>query len=449
MNDMSLKQKKNLRFLESALLFLFFISVVTSACAQPTLTLDQAIDQALKQNFGLQSAQINIKEAENNVTRGNAGFLPTLTLNGALTPGAVYLNQQNKLGGSISEINRTAFSNNIGVGTTLGYTLLDGRRRYYTYDRLKALKLVSDLNFSIQVEQLISDVSKAYFNVIRQERISKTYNEEIGLFEERARLAKTRLDVGSGNNLDVLQAEVDLNTQRSLLIRQQGTVITAKAALAQLMTQPNYNFEVADTSAPVRTDWNIDALNKAVLEKNQSLELFQRQSEVLQLVVRETETLASLRLGVNATLSANRVDNQAGINLLNQNIGLTPGIVASLPLYDGHNIKRLVENAKLEVVANRLRMQQSESDLGGTLATAYQNFQYSLQVLTIEEQSEQLARQSIDIAQERFRLGRSTILDLKLIQKDFEDVKLREIAARFDAKNAEIDLMRLTGMFIR
>ena len=426
-----------------------FLSLSGAVLAQKELTLDSAIDKALKQNFGLQSAQMEIQEATNNVTRGNAGFLPTVTLNAALTPNVLYLDQINKVGTSSTEVNRAALSNNINGGINLGYTLLDGRKRYFTYDRLKALNRYSELSLKIRVEQLISDVSKAYYYIIRQQRNYKLYAEEMSLFEERLRLAQTRLDVGKGNNLDVLQAEVDLNTQKSLLLRQEGAVTVAKISLAQLITEQEYGFAVRDSTPPFNKNLKLEELKSALKDKSLSLAQYKVESEVLELVLKEVKSQSKFHLYVNGNLTYNRTDNQAGISLLNQNIGLSPGLTATMPLFEGYNIKRQTDNATLEIVSNRLKMQQIENDLNSALMIAWQNFQNALQVLVVEEQSILLAKQSIDIAQERFRLGRATLLDLKQIQKTYEDAVLRDVAARFDARAAEIDLMRLSGMYIR
>ena len=61
----------------------------------------------------------------------------------------------------------------------------------------------------------------------------------------------------------------------------------------------------------------------------------------------------------------------------------------------------------------------------------------------------QIARQSISIAMERFRLSRSTILELKQIQQTYDNALVRAIAAKFEAKAAEIEMMRISGGLVQ
>ena len=57
--------------------------------------------------------------------------------------------------------------------------------------------------------------------------------------------------------------------------------------------------------------------------------------------------------------------------------------------------------------------------------------------------------QSIVIAMERYRLSRSTVLELKQIQQGYEAAVTRAANAKSDAKNAEIEMMRLSGQLIK
>ena len=80
---------------------------------------------------------------------------------------------------------------------------------------------------------------------------------------------------------------------------------------------------------------------------------------------------------------------------------------------------------------------------------AYQNYLNAVEILRGEEENMKIAKQSIEIAMERYRLSRSTVLELKQIQQGYEAAVTRAVTAKFDAKNAEIEMMRLSGALIR
>ena len=167
------------------------------------------------------------------------------------------------------------------------------------------------------------------------------------------------------------------------------------------------------------------------------------------LVEKQIEALRKPRIVFNSAFNLGRQDNTAGLFLVNQNTGLNAGITLAYPLYDGGNIKRQTENAKIEIESNKWRMQQLQVDLVNTLNIAYQNYQNALEILRGEAENARVARLSIEIAMERYRLSRSTVLELAQIQQGYENAIFRSVAAKYEAKLAEIDLMRISGMLIR
>ena len=226
------KKNSNYNFLQivvivTTLLFLPFKNEAQSVA----LSLDEAIQKALIQNLGIKVGQNDVKIAQNNAVRGNAGFLPTVNLVATETPSFGYLNQKLSNG---NEINRTNLTNNLTAGVQLSWLLYDGKRMYLELDRLKELQGVNEINLRIRSEQIVYDVMRGYFNIVRQQELYKSLEEQLNLFDERLRIAQTRLEVGNGNQLDVLQAQTDLSVQKTNLMRQKQAIATAKLILNQL-----------------------------------------------------------------------------------------------------------------------------------------------------------------------------------------------------------------------
>jgi outer membrane protein len=387
-----------------------------------------------------------VKILGNNAVKANAGFLPNVGLTASETPSFGYLNQKLSNGG---EVNRTNLSNNLNGSVQLSWLLYDGKRMFLTLDRLKELQGAGEISLRLRSEQLIYDVMRTYFNIVRQKELSKSLEEQLNLYEERLRLSQTRLEVGKGNQLDVLQAQSDLSVQKTQLLRQKQAMDIAKLQLNQLMTNdPSVIFDIKDSLAPLPfTDYNI--LKSNLLSKNLNIALLKKQLGISTLVEKEAASQSKPRVVLNSGFTLGRQDNTAGLFLVNQNTGLSGGVTLTYPLFDGGNIKRQVENARIEIESNKLRGQQLETDLLNSLNLAYQNYINAAEILRGEETNKTIARQSIEIAMERYRLSRSTILELALIQQTYENAIFRSISAKFEAKMAEIDLLRLSGSLIR
>jgi outer membrane protein len=426
---------------------LLFFLFQNHLAAQITLTLDEAINRALSQNLGIKVLQNDVKILGNNAVKANAGFAPNVNLTASETPSLGYLNQ--KFSGG-NEINRANISNNVAGSVQLSWLLYDGKRMFLELDRLKELQGVGEISLRIRSEQLIYDVMRAYFNIVRQQELAQSLEEQLALFDERLRLASTRLEVGKGNQLDVLQAQSDLSVQKTQLLRQKQAIDMAKLQLNQLMTNepPSVIFTVKDSltiGKPI--DYNV--LKDNLLNKNLNVALLKKQLGLSMNLEKQAETLNKPRVVFNSSFTLGRQDNTAGFLLVNQNTGLNAGVTLTYPIFDGGNIKRQVANAKIEIESNKLRSEQLQVDLLNSLNIAYQNALNAAEILRGEENNKTIAQQSISIAMERFRLSRSTILELAQIQQTYENAIFRSITAKFEAKMAEIDLLRLSGALIR
>ncbi|MFQ5752102.1 MAG: TolC family protein [bacterium] len=76
-------------------------------------------------------------------------------------------------------------------------------------------------------------------------------------------------------------------------------------------------------------------------------------------------------------------------------------------------------------------------------------YQISLQIIKLEEENVQLARQNVNIALQQFRLGSITSVDLREVQNNFLDSETRSIVAQLKAKLTETKLLRLSGQLVR
>jgi outer membrane protein len=80
---------------------------------------------------------------------------------------------------------------------------------------------------------------------------------------------------------------------------------------------------------------------------------------------------------------------------------------------------------------------------------AFNEYQLQIESLQLEESNIDLAIENVDIILETYRLGASTYLQLREAQKSLEDAYNRLIAARYNTKLAETELMRLKGELVR
>jgi outer membrane protein len=414
--------------------------------AQESISLQQAVEIALKNNLSIQVSKNMDEIAKNDNSPGNAGMLPLVSLAAAGSESNNNIHQNYASG---LEVNKPAVSSNtINAGPLITWTLFDGLKMFATRDRLRELQAMGDLNLKITIENTVAKIIGAYFDISRQKQLVQALNEVISIYQERLTIAETKSRIGSGSEADVLQAKVDLNEQKSALLRQNVAVNNAKTNLNLLLSRDSYTeFEISD-SIVISYSPRFEDLKSSVIKQNNSLLFAQRNVNVANYALKEAGSQRYPALGVNASYNFTRTQNAAGFVLLNQNSGYSAGIGLTWNIFNGWNVNRLVKDAQINSMNSELLFKDTRNQVEGALQTAFRNFQDAVEVLKLEEDNIILAKKNVEINLERFRLGYVTSLQLKDAQKSFLDAESRLVAARYDAKVSETELKRLNGALL-
>jgi outer membrane protein len=415
--------------------------------AQDKLTLDQALELALKNNYAISISRNDAQAEQNNFSYGNAGFLPVVSLNASGNYGNNNTNQHYSSG---LDVNKSGVvSTGLNTGVALGWTLFDGMKMFATYDRLRELSDMGVLRSKMEIENTVSAVINAYFAVVKQKQLIRSTQQAITIYEERVKIAETKLNIGSGSKLDVLQAKADLNEQRSALLKQQSDLGTFKFDLAQLLAKtPGTDLDVSD-SLVISFNPKLEELKASIGKKNSSILFAEKNVNVYDLSLREVRSQRYPRLGVNLNYNFTRSENQAGFILLNQNLGFNAGFTASWTIFNGWNTNRQIKNAELLTLNSRLQYDQTKTEVGTDLLKAWTRFQQTLELLKLEEDNYSIVEENVKVALESFRIGKTSSLELKTAQTSFENAQSRLVTARYDAKVAETELLRLSGGLVK
>jgi outer membrane protein len=429
--------------------FLLYICVLTTtpSVAQETLSLQQAMELALKNNYSITIAKNQAEIAKNDFRPGNAGMIPSLSLGANGTIGNTNTHQLYASGLEVTK--QGVNSTSISAGPQITWTLFDGLKMFATYDKLKELQDMGVLNSKVMIENTLAKVISSYYDVVRQKQLLLALGDVIGIYKERLSIAETKSRIGSGSETDVLQAKLDLNEQKSAQLHQRLLIANAKTALNLLLSRDiQTDFDIRD-SIVISYQPRYEDLKTSVVKQNNTLLFAEKNVKVANYALREAASLRYPWLAVNAGYAFSRTTNSAGFVLLNQNIGFNAGFSANWTLFNGLNNRRIIKDAEINSLNYELQFKEVRNEIESGLVTAFSNFQNALEVLKLEEENIKLAKDNVTINLERFRLGSITSLQLKDAQKSFLDAETRLVSARFEAKAAETDLMRMNGDLVK
>jgi outer membrane protein len=429
------------------------LSKPTSVAPAPPLSLQQAIAEALQHNYGILLSRQDEQIAQNNVTRGNAGQLPSLTGNFTRTFNNNNINQQ--FGEGDPRIVNGATSNALNTNVTLGWTIFDGFGMFIAYDRLKTLRQQQQQVTRATVEETVETVTNAYYDVVRQAGKITSLEEALAIGQARIDLTQAQVDVGVSAKVEVLTAQVDYNADRSLFLQQQQALSAAKINLNNLLGRaPRVDFEPIDSLAVTR-DLNQETIIAGIKANNPRLAQARLGVDVATYDRRLIRSSRFPQVGLVSGYGLTRNINNAAFagtvltTSTNQVQGLNYGITASVPIFNGFNLRRQEQNARVVEEQSQLSLAQTSLQLDADAATAFAQYQNFIQLLNLEEANIQLSRQNVDIALERYRLGLLTPLALREAQRSQLDAETRLLDIRYSAKQAEVALRRLSGNLVQ
>lgn len=419
--------------------------------AQQPLTVEQAIATALANNYDILLSRNDSLLAELDYSYANYAFFPRLNANAGYN---LTSNNSKQVLADGSKRERDGIrSNNLAASINLNWTLFDGMKMFATKKRLGQMVELGELQVKNQVITTVSEVMRTYYDLVRQQQQLKATEETMQLSEERLKLAQYKFDIGTGAKPDVLQAQIDLNAQKSSYLTQQTNIIKTKEVLNQLLAIPVDNdFLVLDT-IPITTGLLLDSIQNGLTGINPQLLLIQKSLDIAQLSLQERRAERFPTVSFNSAYNFNRTDNKSVINpfqpLFNQNRGLNYGLTATIPIFNGYNTRRLIKAAELDIEYQQLQYKRSLAGITTSITNAYKDYDLSKRTLLLEEENIKLVRENLFIARERYRLGISTFLEMREAQRSLEEANNRLIQARFNTKIAEIELLRLRGDLVK
>ncbi len=411
--------------------------------AQEKLTLQEAISIALKNNYDIKLISNDLAIAQNNVNLGNAGILPSVA--GTFSTGGSRQNSVQTQASGTERVIDGAVSTNMRYGVGLDWTIFNGFTMFATYDKLRALEKQGEVNAKGVILSTISQVVNAYYDLVKQQQLVIAADSAMDVSVLRLKIADNKLQLGKGSKLDVLAAQVDYNADTSNYLQQQNLGVTYMVRLNQLMVRPlDIRFSVVND---LTTDQNMSysTLAGQTEQLNPSLQAAFINKKIAELTLKEVKGNRYPLVSLNSGYEFNRSTSPTGFNTQFRANGLTYGLTASIPIFNGFLQRQNERNAKIAINSSELTFDKTKQELLTQLSTAYQNYSTFLELVKLERRNVDLAKQNLSITLDKYRLGSIAPLELREAQRNAIDANSRYVEIQYQAKLAEIVLKEISG----
>lgn len=414
--------------------------------AQEILKVEEAVQIALENNYQIKIASNALKMDAFSISLGNAGILPQM--NASVTDNKSIQNStQTRSDGTVVE-NDNAKNNSLNYGVAMDWTLFDGFRMFANYDQLKATKKLGETELKQVILAKVGEVMITYFDLVQQQQQLSALDSTILISEQRVDLAQNRFTIGKASKLEVLNAQVDLNTDQTLMQRQKELYANTKVQLnVHLARDLKMDYEVVPEIL-VDQGLLLPELETLVQEKNPQLQAAVINKRISELELKQIKALRYPTIYATTGYNFGRSESSLGFTSKSNSRGWNYGFGANINLFDGFNQNRNEKISKIAVANKEVEIAQRTQELMSLLNTTYQTYLTNISLIELEARNEEIAQENLKITVEKFKIGIIPTIEFRTAQLNYINAMVRHSDAKFQAKLSEIILKQLSGNLV-
>jgi outer membrane protein TolC len=404
------------------------------------LKMEDALDRGLKYNLALTEVGENVRMRRAERLRALSELLPTVNVRPSVTE---------------QQINLAAFgfSGFPGIPSVVGpFTIYDARanlatqvlnlRNLRNYRAAREEVAAAELNGRDLREQVSVVVVGLYLQAISGSARLIAQAEQVVTAEAAYRLAADRRAAGTIPGIDVLRAQVELQTEQQRQIYYEGEFEKQKLNLARAIGLPTgQQFRLADTApyTPLTGDVTIESTLQQAYEQRSDYKAAAAQVRAAELAKSAARAgrYPSVSLDANYGVIGPALDRMHG----------TFSVVgaADIPIFQGGRIQADVESADAALRQRKAELEDLRGRIDSEVRTAFMDLRSSSRQVEVAVQTVGLSQQQLQQARDRFAAGVTNNLEVVQAQQAVALAIENHIAALYAFNAAKTVLARARG----
>ncbi|MBN2732160.1 MAG: TolC family protein [Balneolaceae bacterium] len=407
------------------------------------ITLQEAIDIALENNFQLKVAENNLALSEFNEKSEKADFFPSLSANFSASqstgPGFVP--------GSSRFINQT--SRGISGGLSSSLPLFNGFENINSLRSSQYDTRSQEENKQRVRESIIFNTASSFLQVVLNRELLQIARETLEASEKTLEQVQAQVDVGSRPTVDLYNQEATVASNELQVTNQENALnISRLQLIRQLQVDPlnSYDFVIPEINVEdmTPTDYNLEQLVATALENRSDLKSEKYSIESIEYQLKATKASLYPSLSLNANLSTDYsdqstfpgTDDQIPFNdqFFDQNIRRSFSLSLQIPIFNNLNIRNSVQAQEINYDNARLQLEDTRLQVVQEVNQAYNDYVAVVKRLESTEKALRAARRSYETQQERYNVGAGTLIELS-------DANSQFVEARSNRAQAELNFI--------
>jgi outer membrane protein TolC len=295
------------------------------------------------------------------------------------------------------------------------------------------------------MEQLISNVSAAYFNVWIQTKLLIACENIVDISNQRFTIANSKYQIGTISGLEYRQSKIDLNADSSVLMLQQQALTNAYISLNKLMNKDLTKEDYVQDTLSLLPLFNYSEIVDSALHHNTSLLIYQKGIRLSELDVKSSMSQFFPTLVFSSGYQFSNAKTPISPTIQTQSHGFYWGFTARIPIFSRMENLRNNKITKYELQNAELQYKDVELNVLSALAELYNIYKNNHQLLSFEMENVEITSETLEIALEKYRIGSLSGVEFREFQRAYIESVKRLMSASFQAKVSEIGLQLLSG----
>ena len=432
---------------ESFKIFIVILSFSLSN-GQDKLTVNDAVKLALENNLDIKISENQNEILKNNASFLNSGYLPRVSSRIGFNKSNqnIEIETPNNLSGKLDNMkSENSFSN-----VSIEYILFDNNGRKFNYKKSKELSNRSGLEVKEVIENTLLQLYTVFYEVCRLSEEKDIVKSSLEISKSRLERNKIKFDFGQSTKLELLNAEVDVNTDSIRYLNAVKNLSNAKRDLNLVMNVDLNSDYILDKEIVYNSAENIINFYDNASKNNTKLKIYAKSVEISDFELKSIRSTYLPTVGLNGSYDWNESINDNPYAFFNKNIydGISGGINLRWDIFNqgkritaNKNAKVMLENSKIEKEKAFLIFQKE-------LNNSYETYNNNLFILEVQEQSLNTSNNNFLRNLEKYDIGIVSSIEFRNAQLNLLNAKLSRNTARYEAKLSELYFLKISGKII-
>jgi outer membrane protein len=419
-----MNRKLNILLLVIASMFFAWRSPGADDPSQPPLTLQQAQQLAIKNHPKITEAELISLASRQAVRETQSAYYPIVTGEATAAGGASPGNTRLAAG----SLPASRILDREADGVNVSQLITDFGRTANLTASSKMQARAQEQNAVATRAEILLAVNSAFFGTLQAQSILEVAKQTVETRrftrDQVSQLMKSQLKSG----LDLSFAQVDFESAKLLLAGANNDLKASLANMANVLGQrQEVNYHLIDEPVPSAAISDDMKLVATALENRPDLLQLRFSADAAKRFARAEKELNY------PTLNAEGVAGYVPLHdAYMQNNYFGAGANLSLPIFEGFLFDARKKEADLRAKASTEAVRDAEDNVIRDVRIARLNYDYAAEKLTLTAQLLASAKQAFELAQARYKVGSSSIVELSQAQLNETEAEIAQSKAKYE-----------------